>query len=183
MRVVGGKYRGHRLVAPKGLSTRPTTDRIRESLFNILNNRLNFEGLRVMDLFAGTGALGLEALSRGADYCVFVENSPQAIAAINQNIGAFNLAKQVLLLKKDATRLGTLGDLKPFDLVFADPPYGKTLGERAAESVLENGWLNPKAVFVLEEHSKAFPESLNSFELCDLRQFGDTSIGIFQLVN
>lgn len=181
MRIVGGKFRGQRLVAPKGLSTRPTTDRTRESLFNILGNIVNFDRLRVLDLFAGTGALGFEALSRGAEFCLFVEEASQPRAAIRSNIEALRQTGTTKLFKRDATRLGGLGTMEPFDVAFADPPYSKGLGERAAKSLLENGWLKPTALFVLEENKQSFPESLNGFELYDMRQFGDTSIGMFHL--
>jgi len=183
MRIVGGKYRGHGLIAPKGMATRPTTDRARESLFNIIANRVDFDGLRVLDLFAGTGALGLEAISRGAGFGLFVEKSAKARASIGTNIESVRLTDKTKVLNRNATRLGTIGSFEPFDLVFADPPYSKGLGEQAAQTLLEGQWLNPEAVFVLEDNSQAFPASLNGFVLCDQREFGDTSIGIFQLVN
>ena len=183
MRIVGGKYRGHRLVAPKGLSTRPTTDRTRESLFNILGNKIDFDEARVIDLFAGTGALGLEAMSRGAGFCVFVEEATQPCAMIRDNIQTLGVEDSTKLLKRSVTRLGNPSELEPFDLAFLDPPYGKGLGEKAADVLKDHNWLNDDALLVLEEHSKSFPESLNGFELNDLRQFGDTSIGMFQIIN
>lgn len=183
MRIVGGKFRGQRLLAPKGLATRPTTDRTRESLFNILGNRIDFDGLRVLDLFAGTGALGLEAMSRGAEYCLFVEEASKPCAAIRDNIETLGLSGETKVFKRDATRLGSVGTQSAFDLVFADPPYGKGLGERAAKSLLDGNWIKQETHFILEESSDSFPESLNGFELSDLRQFGDTSIGMFQLAN
>jgi len=183
MRIVGGTYRGHRLFAPKGLSTRPTTDRTRESLFNILGNKIDFDAIRVIDLFAGTGALGLEAISRGAGFCLFVEEAAQPCVAIRNNIEALAVEGSTKLIKRSATRLGKPTELARFDLAFLDPPYGKGLGEKAACVLREHNWLNEDALLVLEEHSKAFPESLNGFELNDLRQFGDTSIGMFQMKN
>ncbi|MBO6814247.1 MAG: 16S rRNA (guanine(966)-N(2))-methyltransferase RsmD [Rhizobiaceae bacterium] len=181
MRIVAGKYRGARIAAPKGMATRPTTDRTRESLFNILQNRMAFDGIRVLDLFAGSGALGLEAMSRGASSCLFVDDSHAARAAIRQNVETLGLAGQTGLFRRDATRLGSVGTRKPYDLVFADPPYGKGLGERAASSLVEGGWMNPEAVFVLEERNSAFPPLLHGFVLTDRRDYGETTIGLFEL--
>lgn len=180
MRIVGGNLRGRKLVAPRGTATRPTTDRTRESLFNILNSRIDFEGIRVLDLFAGTGALGLESLSRGASFALFVEVANSAQAAIRANIENLDQTASSRVMKKDATALGPLADASPFDLVFADPPYGKGLGEKAAASIVEDDWIIAGGLFVLEERNTSFPESLKGFDLLDLRQFGDTSVGLFQ---
>lgn len=181
MRIVGGEFRGRTLISPKSDATRPTSDRTRESLFNILINRMNFEGLRVLDLFAGTGALGIEALSRGADNCVFVENASSPYAVIRQNIENFNLHGRTKLLKLDATNLGkNRGD--GFDLVFLDPPYSKSLGEKAAESLVESNWLNDGATLILEEAITSAPTVLAGFTLEDQRKFGDTTIGIFEVI-
>lgn len=181
MRIISGRFRGSRLSAPKGLATRPTTDRVRETLFNILTNRIDFKGARVLDLFAGTGALGIESVSRGADFCLFVEQASTARASIRENIDTLGLTGCTRIFKRDATKLGRLGDEAPYDLVFADPPYGKLLGERAAAWLLEGKWLSPSAVFVLEEGNASFPEKLNGFEQIDRRDFGETTIGLFNL--
>ena len=180
MRIVGGAHRGKRLIAPKGLATRPTTDRTRESLFNILSNKVELDGLRVLDLFAGTGALGLEAISRGAGFSLFIEMASPARAAIRQNIEALQVVGNTKIFRRDAIKLGAIGTMKPFDLVFADPPYGKGLGEKAAASLLEGGWLAKEAVFILEEASENFPASLKGFQLMDQRKFGETTIGLFE---
>ncbi|MFK5980346.1 MAG: 16S rRNA (guanine(966)-N(2))-methyltransferase RsmD [Rhizobiaceae bacterium] len=181
MRIVGGEFRGRTLQSPKSAATRPTSDRTRESLFNILNNRMDFEGLRVLDLFAGTGALGIEALSRGADNCVFVENAASPYAVVRQNIENFSLHNRTKLLKLDATNLGKNRG-EGFDLVFLDPPYGKSLGEKAVGSLVENNWLNKGATLIFEEVTTSAPAQLASFTLQDQRKFGDTMIGIFEFI-
>ena len=182
MRVISGKYRGSRLNAPKGNITRPTTDSTRESLFNILINKLDFDGVRVLDIFAGTGALGIEALSRGADFAIFVENHPDAQRILRQNLDNLSLNGNAKILKKDATRMGSLVYEEPFDIVFADPPYSKELGVRAAMSLVDGGWLRDDALFVLEEKRTHVPENLNGFERIDMRSFGSTAISIFQFL-
>lgn len=179
MRIVGGRYRARTLVAPKGNATRPTTDRTRENLFNILENRISFEGIRVLDLFAGTGALGLEAISRGASYCLFVEQASGARAAIRENIETLSAQGVTSVYRRDATRLGASGNIHPFSLVFCDPPYSRGLGEKAALSIVSGGWVQYDALFVLEENHASFPELIEGFELIDQRRYGDTIIGIF----
>ncbi|PCI04049.1 MAG: 16S rRNA (guanine(966)-N(2))-methyltransferase RsmD [Hyphomicrobiales bacterium] len=181
MRIVGGEFRGRTLLSPKSAATRPTSDRTRESLFNILVNRMDFADLRVLDLFAGTGALGIEALSRGADYCVFIENASSPYGVIRQNIESFNLHARTKLLKIDATNLGKNRGAG-FDLIFLDPPYGKALGEKAVESLVENNWLNEGATLILEEATSSAPTILAGFTLEDQRKFGDTMIGIFKVI-
>jgi len=181
MRIVGGRFKGRPLNSPKGTGTRPTTDRTRESLFNILSNSIDFENTRTLDLFAGTGALGLEALSRGSTYCVFMEKSSTAQASIRKNIETFGLEAITQILKRDATRAGKCAPLARFNLVFADPPYAKGMGERAARSLIEGDWLEDDALFVLEEGTTSFPQQLSGFQLNDKRQYGETTIGLFSL--
>ena len=183
MRIVGGSLKGRPLQSPKGMGTRPTTDRTRESLFNILTHRIDFDACRTLDLFAGTGALGIEAISRGSPYCVFIEEASNARGAIRENVEALQLSGITKIFRRDATRLGNIGTLKPFDLVFADPPYRKGYGEKAARSLREGGWLNPDAIFVLEEATDVFPEQLKGYGLDDNRTYGETTIGFFSLQN
>lgn len=179
MRIVGGELRGRALAAPKDRAIRPTTDRTRESLFNILANRLDFAGLRVIDLFAGTGALGLEALSRGAGFALFVENSAEGRGLLRINIETLGLTGRARIFRRDATSLGVIGTMQPFDLAFADPPYGRGLGEKAAAALLDGGWLAPGALLALEEVRGAAPEVLPGYDTLDRRQFADTVIGLF----
>src|SRR3954465_7933479 len=137
MRIVAGKFRGKTLTSPSDASIRPTADRVRESMFNILSSRLGpvFDGVRVLDLFAGTGALGLEALSRGAAHVTFVDMGAEARGLIRDHIEAFGAGGITKLLRRDATALGAAGTLGPVDLVFLDPPYGMGLGELALVSL------------------------------------------------
>ncbi len=182
MRIVGGNLKGRPLQSPKGMATRPTTDRTRESLFNILTHKIEFDNSRTLDLFAGTGALGLEAISRGSQFCVFIEEASSARAAIRENVETLQLSGKTKIFRRDATRLGNIGALKPFDLVFADPPYRKGFGEKTARSLREGGWLNDGAIYILEEATDMFPENLNGYELNDKRTYGETTIGLFSLV-
>jgi 16S rRNA (guanine966-N2)-methyltransferase len=178
MRIVAGKFRGKQLTSPEDDSIRPTADRVRESLFNILASRLgpNFDGLRVLDLFAGTGALGLEALSRGASNVVFVDTGAEARGLIRDHIEAFGAGGVAKLLRRDATSLGPAGTMGPVDLVFLDPPYGKGLGEQALLSVRAGGWLKPETLLVLEESSDVAVDLPDGFELADRREYGAAAV-------
>lgn len=183
MRVVGGDLRGRTLVTPRSSAIRPTTDRTREAIFNILAHRRpgGLEGARVLDLFAGTGALGIEALSRGASMCVFVEEAAEARGIVRDNVEALGLTGRSKIFRRDATSLGDAGTIKPFDLVFADPPYGKRLGEQALESARTGGWLAPAAMIVLEEAASAAFAAPEGFAVADERQYGDTVIRFLDL--
>ena len=178
MRIVGGKFRGRTLKTPETQDIRPTTDRARESLFNILINRLghDWSGIRALDMFAGTGALGLEALSRGASHALFVETSVEGRGLIRDNIEAFGLTGIARLLRRDATDMGPVGTMEPFNLAFADPPYGKGLGEAAYASAALGGWLAEGALCVLEETSSSPFILPANFALEDERRYGDTSL-------
>ncbi len=179
MRIVGGTFRGRAIAAPKHEGLRPTADRVRESLFNILEHGIDdfeLEGARVIDLFAGTGALGLEAVSRGAAFCLFVEESPEARALIRTNIEALQLTGQSRIFRRDATDLGPAGTMAAFTLAFLDPPYGKGLGERALTSLADGGWLTPGALAVLEEWANAQVALPPGFAEIDRRTWGDTQI-------
>ena len=178
MRIVAGKFRGASLDAPKGLATRPTSDRVRQALFNVLEHgpaRFDFDGARVLDLFAGTGALALEALSRGARYAVFIEEDAAARGAIRRNVEALGLTGVTKIWRRDATKLGPAGTL-PFDLVFCDPPYGQGLGIRALAAAVEGGWLAPGAICVLEERADQDIILPSPLQFLDGRAYGDTQI-------
>jgi 16S rRNA (guanine966-N2)-methyltransferase len=181
MRIVAGKFRGKALVAPKGLATRPTSDRVRQALFNVLEHGapgVDFADVRVLDLFAGSGALGLEALSRGARFCLFVEESAEARGAIRRNVEALGLTGATKIWRRDATSLGPAGRIEPFDLVLCDPPYGKELGQRALHAVVEGGWTAPDAVVVLEERAGLDVDWPAPLAEIDRRRYGDTEIAI-----
>jgi 16S rRNA (guanine966-N2)-methyltransferase len=168
-------------VSPKHEGLRPTADRVRESLFNILEHGVEgcaMEGARVVDLFAGTGALGLEALSRDAAFCLFVETDVEARALIRANIEALQLTGTTRIFRRDATDLGPAGTMAPFGIAFLDPPYGRGLGERALASLAGGGWLVPGAAAVLEEHADAAVVLPPGFAQIDRRAWGDTQIVI-----
>ncbi len=138
MRIIAGDWRGRKLVTPAGMATRPTGDRVRETLFSMLASRLgSLEGLRVADLYAGSGALGLEALSRGAAFACFVEQEKRAVAAIRDNIDALKAADRTQILSRSAE---ALPPFQPFDLIFADPPYAPASGTIALRQILGPGW-------------------------------------------
>jgi len=179
MRIVAGRFRGRPIAGPKHEGLRPTSDRVRESLFNVLEHGIeNFslQDARVVDLFAGTGALGLEALSRGAAFCLFVEKSAEARALIRTNVEALQLTGATRIFRRDASDLGPAGTLLPFTLAFVDPPYGKGLGERALAALAGGGWLVPGAVIVLEEREDAAIGLPQAFAEIDRRTYGDTQI-------
>lgn len=179
MRIVAGRFKGTALAGPKSQAIRPTSDRTREAVFNILAHGFKgdaVEGARVLDLFAGSGALGLEALSRGAAFCVFVDEGAEARGLIRQNIEKTRATGITKVFRRDATKLGEVGRIQPFDLVFLDPPYGKGLGEKALSSALKGGWLAEGALLVLEEAAEAEFALSEGFDVLDRRVFGDTQM-------
>ncbi|MBF52014.1 MAG: 16S rRNA (guanine(966)-N(2))-methyltransferase RsmD [Confluentimicrobium sp.] len=178
MRIIGGKFRGLALASVgKGDAAahlRPTTDRVRESLFNILMSRqAGIHDARVLDLFAGTGALGLEALSRGAAQVTFVDDGRKAGALLRENVTKCRADGETTLIRRDATRLGP-NPAAAFDLIFLDPPYGKGLGARALAAAQTGGWIAPGALVVWEESSPQTPPE--GFVLLDRRHWGDTHL-------
>jgi 16S rRNA (guanine966-N2)-methyltransferase len=178
MRLTGGSDRGRRLKAPRGLGTRPTAAKIREAIFNILGPPPDGA---VLDLFAGTGALGLEALSRGATSVVFVDTGAEARGLIRDHIEAFGAGGVAKLLRRDATALGPAGTMGPMDLVFLDPPYGKGLAELALASLRDGNWLAKDATIVLEESADVSVELPSGFVLDDRRDYGAAAIHFIRL--
>ncbi|MEL6283245.1 MAG: 16S rRNA (guanine(966)-N(2))-methyltransferase RsmD [Pseudomonadota bacterium] len=181
MRIVGGSFSGRKLAslgagAPEA-QLRPTTDRVREALFNALTHGdyPPIDGARVLDLFAGVGALGLEAISRGAVRAVFVDDHAKARALIRENVEALSLTGQTKIFRRDATRLGPNRG-EPYDLVFLDPPYGRGLGPKALASAANGGWISPDAVIIYELARDDEPGDLDGFEVRDDRGYGDTRI-------
>jgi 16S rRNA (guanine966-N2)-methyltransferase len=181
MRIVGGRLRGRPLATPQHEGLRPTADRVRESLFNILAHGLDgfsLDGARAIDLFAGTGALGIEALSRGAGYCLLVDTDAEARALQRRNVEAFGLTGVTKIWRRDATDLGPAGNMMPFQLAFLDPPYGQGLGDKALAALVAGKWLAPAAVVVVEERKGVgvtLPPGLTEI---DRRGYGDTEIVI-----
>ena len=183
MRIVGGKFKGRNIASPEGASTRPTTDRVRESIFNILAHGIeNFtlDDARVLDLFAGTGALGLEAISRGARFCQFIEESAEARGLVRRNADSLGAIGQCKIWRRDATSLGPCAPQMPFDLAFADPPYGRGLGAKALASLVEGGWLAAGAVVVLEETEKVVVGEVAGIVLLDERVYGETRVRFYR---
>ena len=179
MRVVAGTLRGRALATPADQRIRPTSDRVREAMFNILAHGIDgfaLAGALALDLFAGTGALGIEALSRGARSCVFVEEDPEARGLIRRNIETFGLTGVTRIYRRDATDLGPSGNREPFTLVFLDPPYDKGLGEKALVSATTGGWLAAGAIVVLEERAGTTLTLPAGFVLLDQRTWGDTTV-------
>ena len=178
MRVVGGRLRGRALAAPKGDAIRPTSDRLRESVINILAHAYGdpVTGARVLDLFAGTGALGIEAISRGAAFCLFVDDGAEARALIRQNVDALGLGMVTRVFRRDATRLGAAHPVEPFGLVFLDPPYRKGLAAPALAALRDGGWLAPDALVVVEEAADAEFAPPAGYEELERRTYDDTVV-------
>src|SRR6202163_1729914 len=176
MRIVGGRLGGRTLAAPKSTAIRPTADRLRESLFNILIHRHGdaVGGARVLDLFAGTGALGLEAVSHGAAFALFVDDGAEARALIRQNVEALGLGGVTRIFRRDATRLGAAHPVEPFGLVFLDPPYRKRLAEAALASLRDGEWLAPEALVVVEEAADAGFAAPEGYAEVERRRYDDT---------
>ncbi|MBS0295282.1 MAG: 16S rRNA (guanine(966)-N(2))-methyltransferase RsmD [Proteobacteria bacterium] len=187
MRIISGRFKGKTLKAPDGQATRPTSDRARQAVFNILEHAAwspGLHGRRVIDLFAGSGALGLEALSRGAAFCLFVETDEAARGAIRENVEAMGLFGETRVHRRDATDLGPRpASAGPaFDLAFLDPPYHKGLGERALASLSADGWLAPGALVVFERGSDEPEPALPGFERLDARDYGAARVLFLKFV-
>lgn len=176
MRVVGGRLGGRTLAAPESQAIRPTADRLREALFNILTHAYDdpVSGARVLDLFAGTGALGIEALSRGAAFALFIDDGAEARALLRENVTALGLGGASRIFRRDATKLGPVHPLEPFTLAFFDPPYGQGLAEKALVSASAGNWLTRDALIVVEEASKANFSAPEGFIESERRRYDDT---------
>ena len=183
MRIIGGDFGGRRLASvgkgDAGAHLRPTSDRVRESLFNMLAGGFGdpCDGAQVLDIFAGTGALGLEALSRGAEAVTFVENGRASLKLLRQNIGICRAEDDTRILQRDARKLGDCPGM-PATLVFLDPPYGKQMGEAALNAALAGGWIADEALIVWEESAEITPPE--GLTLLDERRYGDTMIRVLE---
>jgi 16S rRNA (guanine966-N2)-methyltransferase len=185
MRITGGRLGGRRLVAPDDESVRPTSDKVRQAVFNILAHNdfgigFTLEGACTIDLFAGTGAMGIEALSYGARFCLFVEDRAESRALIRQNVEALDLTGATKIWRRDATKLGPMapGAGGPFDLAFLDPPYRRGLIAPALASLREGGWLAHQALVIAETAEGDANESGPGMDLLDERRYGETSVKI-----
>jgi 16S rRNA (guanine966-N2)-methyltransferase len=180
VRVVGGALRGRPLAGPASPGTRPTADRLREAIFNVLAHAYDdpVSGARVIDLFAGTGALGIEALSRGAAFALFVDDDSAARGVIRANVDALGLGGATRLFRRDATRMGPVAPHDPFSLVFCDPPYGRDLAGPALLSCAAGGWLSAGALVIVEEAAEASFTLPAGFSELERRIYGDTAVVI-----
>jgi 16S rRNA (guanine966-N2)-methyltransferase len=178
MRIVGGRLRGRALAGPRSAAIRPTSDRLRESLFNILAHAYGdpITEARVLDLFAGTGALGLEAVSRGAAFALFVDDGAEARALIRQNVETLGLGGTTKIYRRDAQKLGAAHPMAPFSLAFLDPPYGKGLSLPSLAAARAGGWLAPDALVVVEESADAPLPPLEGFQELERRTYDDTAL-------
>jgi len=183
MRVSGGKFGGRTLISPSSVRVRPTSDKLRQAIFNILAHSYGdpVHNARVLDLFAGTGALGIEALSRGAAFALFVEEAAESRALIRANIEKLLLTGVTKIFRRDASKLGPRGAFEPFSLVFCDPPYGKGFAEKAVASAREGGWLAKDAVLIVEESVGAKFTTPVGFEELERRDYDDTEIAFLRL--
>jgi len=181
MRIVSGRLKGRVLTAPASRAIRPTSERLREAIFDILVHRHAgaIEGARVVDLFAGSGALGIEALSRGAESALFVDNGSEARALLRGNVEALALGGVTRIWRADATKLGKAPAGPPFTLAFLDPPYDKGFTGPALSGLSSGGWLAPGAVVVVEEAAKAAIDAPGALTLIDERIYGDTRVAFF----
>ena len=178
MRVVGGRLRSRPIAGPKSDGLRPTADRLREAMFNILMHAYGdpVTGARVLDLFAGTGALGIEAASRGAAFVLFVDDGVEARSLLRNNTEALGLGGTTRIFRRDATKLGPAHPLEPFSLAFLDPPYGKRLAELALAAARAGAWLTPDALIVVEEVVAAGFKAPEGFEELERRSYDDTEL-------
>jgi 16S rRNA (guanine966-N2)-methyltransferase len=187
MRIVGGIYGGRPLKAPGDARVRPTADKVRQAVFNILMHRdfggFALDGAKVIDLFAGTGALGIEALSHGASYCLFVDDAASSRALVRENVEALQLTGVSKIWRRDATKLGPVaaGAGGPFDLAFLDPPYRKNLVAPALASLRDGGWLTPGAVIAAESADEEDIPLTDGFVAADERTYGDTRVTFLTL--
>src|ERR1700710_390938 len=184
MRIVGGRLKGRNLASPSSRDIRPTADRLGEALFNILIHAYGdpIEGARVLDLFAGTGALGIEAISRGAAFALFVDNGTEARALLRNNVEALGLGGVTKVFRRDAGDLGPVHPVEPFSLVFLDPPYRMKFAEHALASLGDGGWLTPGAMLVVEEAKAAGFAAPEGFVEWERRAYDDTEFTILRAV-
>lgn len=177
MRIAGGRFRGRVLGAPKGMEVRPTSDKIRQAVFNMLLQYGLPDGAQVLDMFCGTGALGLEAVSRGAEFCLFLDKNPQILACARRNAGMLGVEAQCAFMVRDSARLAVRGAGQiPANLVFLDPPYRQALALRGLNAAAAGGWLAPGAVCVIETEAEAELYVPEGFSFLRKREYGGTQV-------
>ncbi len=185
MRIVGGELRGRGLAGPRSDAIRPTSDRLREAMFNVLTHAYDdpVAGARVLDLFAGTGALACEAISRGAAFALLVDEGAEARGVIRQNLDTLGLGGVTRLFRRDATRLGAAPPGERFGLVFCDPPYSRDLAPKALTAARDGGWLADDALAVVEEAASASLSAPDGFSELERRTYGDTQVAFWRLIS
>ena len=184
MRVVGGRLKGRNLASPSSREIRPTAERLREAVFNILVHAYDdpIDGARVLDLFAGTGALGIEAISRGAAFALFVDNGAEARALLRNNVEALGLGGISKIYRRDATNLGPAHPVEPFQLAFLDPPYGQGFAELALASLRNGKWLSPDALVVVEERTSAAIKAPDGYDEIERRAYDETEFIFLRVI-
>jgi 16S rRNA (guanine966-N2)-methyltransferase len=182
MRIIGGTYKRRQLETPQDRSIRPTTDRVRETLFNMLDSLSDFQwqGAHVLDAFAGTGALGLEALSRGASHCTFWDNDREACQLVRKNCQIIEDQSRYIVLNQNALQPKNHMGLS-FDMVFCDPPYGQGLAEQCLRALQDKALVHEKTVFVLEDEQSVSPVLLNTSSILKSRQCGKTTLTVLRM--
>ncbi|MBX3009207.1 MAG: 16S rRNA (guanine(966)-N(2))-methyltransferase RsmD [Melioribacteraceae bacterium] len=179
MRIIAGIYKGRTIKFPKSNLVRPTTDKVKESLFNFLINRVDFEGLVVCDIYAGSGSLGLEALSRGAAQIHFVEKDYHVSKMLQENINSLNAAEECTIFKMDSIRFSKLANHIKYDIIFADPPFFKYDIHEAVKNILQNDFLNDEGMIIVERSIQTQKEDVEAFGIEPFRRIGDSLIFIF----
>lgn len=182
MRITSGLFRSRKLFLPEGRDIRPTSDKVRQAVFNkLLSYGLPDEDTVVIDAFCGTGALGLEALSRGAAHCVFIDKARDSVALCKKNIDALGVKDKATILTADTAKIGPRpATIKPAQLVFLDPPYRQDLVPQALRALAQNGWLAPRSLCIAETESEAPDAAADSFDLLDRRPYGQTEIRFYR---
>ena len=184
MKIIGGEFSGRVIHSPKGKNTRPTSSRVKESLFNFLIHGfwVDFEGIDVLDIFAGSGSLGIEALSRGARFCNFIDIESQSILAINNNIKSLKLEKKSNVRRSDVIKIDShvMKDQRPVDIVFSDPPYKDSFKTKIAiEDFAKKGWISKKAIIISESSSRDKVDNISGFEISKKKIVGDTQLCVY----
>lgn len=176
MRIIAGIHKGRKLKVPSEKFTRPSTDQLKESLFNYLNNIIDFDQMKVLDIYAGSGALGLESLSRGAEIIHFVEKNYPVINVLNENIAMIAAEEKCKIYKMNATKFSNLSEHEKYDLIFADPPYNDDEIYETAKNILQNNFLEDEGLFIIERSAQTKGKDIAAFKSEPIKRIGDTLI-------
>lgn len=179
MRIISGIHRGRKLKVPSDKFTRPTTDQLKESLFNYLNNIVDFDQMKVLDIYAGSGALGLESLSRGASTIHFIEKNFPVVKVLQENINMLKAEKQTRIFKMSAVKFSTLAEHEKYDLIFADPPFFKDDIHEVVKNILQNGFLEEDGMFIIERSNQTQEKDIEAFGREPMKRMGDSLVYLF----